>query len=444
MNDCLPLVTAAAAPANLLCVDDEPNILSSLRRLFRAKGYRVLTAESASEGLHIMADEPIDLVISDMRMPGMDGAQFLEQVRNRWPDTIRMLLTGYSDIQSILDAINRGEIYRYITKPWDDNDILLLVRHALERRMLEKEKQRLELLTQQQNDALKALNASLEAKVEARTQELKQAHDLLVGANDKLKASFVTSIKVFSTLIEMRGSNVAGHARRVADLARKIAVKMAVEGKEVQEIFIAGLLHEIGKIGFSDEMLGKPVNMMNGETLGLFRKHPVRAEQLLMPLPDLHNTAKIVRSQLERFDGGGFPDRLSGFTIPLGARILAVASDYDNLQIGALVQRNLRPDEAQALILDSSGKRYDPQVIDAFRAVMGMPAVEEAARESHVTSNQLVPGMVLAQDLFSRDGFLLLSADHVFDQRLIQQIQDFELKSEIRLAIRIRAGKGSA
>ena len=128
---------APAAPATVLCVDDEPNILSSLRRLFRANGYRVLTAEGGALGLEVLEKEPVDLVISDMRMPEMDGARFLAKVRERWPDTLRILLTGYSDIQSIQDAINCGEIYRYITKPWEDSDMLLLVRHALERRQLE-------------------------------------------------------------------------------------------------------------------------------------------------------------------------------------------------------------------------------------------------------------------------------------------------------------------
>lgn len=169
--------------ATLLCVDDEPNILSSLRRLFRAKGYRVLVAESGDAGLQVLATETVDMVISDMRMPEMDGARFLELVRIRWPDTVRILLTGYADVSSIIEAINRGEIYRYITKPWDDNDMLLLVRDALERKELENEKLRLEELTQRQNDELKALNASLEEKIRERTADLKTANDSLRGAN---------------------------------------------------------------------------------------------------------------------------------------------------------------------------------------------------------------------------------------------------------------------
>ncbi len=300
------------------------------------------------------------------------------------------------------------------------------------------EKFRLESLAQRQNEELKALNASLEAKVEARTLDLKSAHDLVLTSNEKLKSNFITSIKVFSSLIEMRGGNLSGHSRRVADLARKIAVQMNMDGKAIQEIFIAGLLHDIGKMGFSDELLSKPVNMMAGDNLGLFRKHTVRAEQLLMPLEDLRGTASILRSQLERFDGAGFPDGLTGLAIPIGARILALASDYDNLQIGALVQKRLRPEEAKNIILDSSGKRYDPQVVQAFREIMGGGVVEEVVREVQVLSNELQHGMVLSRDLISRDGLLLLSADHVIDEKLIQQILDFETKSEARLTIRVR------
>jgi response regulator RpfG family c-di-GMP phosphodiesterase len=434
---------ASMAPARILFVDDEPNILSSLRRLFRSQGYQVLTAESGKAGLAILETEAIDLIISDMRMPEMDGAQFLEHVRASWPDTIRLLLTGYSDIQSILAAINRGEIYRYITKPWDDNDIVLVVRHALERRVLEHEKKRLETLAQQQNEELKALNASLETKVSKRTAELTKANNAMVELNGKLKASFLTSIKVFSNVIEIRGGNLAGHSRRVADLARKIAVKMELAAPEVQEIFVAGLLHDIGKIAFSDDLLVMPVSLMKGEQLNLYRKHPVRAEQLLMPLDDLRGAATILRSQLERFDGEGSPDGLSGFNIPIGARILSIASDYDNLQIGTLVQRQLRSDEALPLILQARGKRYDPQIVNVFQEIISGKSTE-MRHDIIIDARSLLPGMVISRDLLNHEGFLLLSAENKLNERLIRQIIDFETAGGAKLTIYIHPDRSPA
>jgi response regulator RpfG family c-di-GMP phosphodiesterase len=434
---------ALANTPTLLCVDDEPNILAALRRLFRSSGYRVLTAGSGAEGLAVLEREVVDLVISDMRMPEMDGARFLAQVRQRWPDSTRLLLTGYADIQSILDAINDGEIYRYITKPWDDTDIQLIVRHALERRALEQDKRRLEALTQRQNEELRTLNQSLEAKVEARTRQLRVLHEAAVAANDKLKSNFTTTIRVFSHIIELRAHNRPGHTRLIADLARKIALKLKLDARQVQDIFIAALLHEIGKIGFSDELLATPLTLLHGEALGRFRKHPQRAEELLMPLEDLRGSAAILHAQLERFDGNGFPAGLAGLAIPIGARVLALAADYVNLQQGAMVQRHLRPEEAHQLILDASGKRYDPQVVQAFCAVLALRQ-EDATGAVKILSGELAPDMTLARDLISREGLLLLPADHVLDAQMIQQVQEYETRSEARLDIWVHTTRGQS
>lgn len=417
MNAPITPEDTVAPPWRVLCVDDEQNILSSLRRLFRPVGYQILVAGSGAEGLQLLQEEAVDLVISDMRMPEMDGAQFLEIVRQRWPDTIRILLTGYADIASTVDAINKGEIYRYISKPWNDSDLLMVVHHALEAKALQREKERLEALTIAQNEALKDLNANLELKVMERTLELRQAHD-------QLKTSFLTSIKVFANLIELRGPALAGHSRRVADLARKIATIMKLNAGECQDIFLAGLLHDIGKIGLPDALLAKPVPNLTGEELGLYRKHAVKGEQALMALAELRGAAKIVRCHHERFDGQGFPDGLSGLAIPIGARILAVANDFDGLQIGTLSMRRLHADDARKLIVESRGRRYDPAVVDALMQATGGMEPESAAEEQ-VAAAHLQPGMVLSRDLLSRDGVLLLAADHVLDASLIRQIREY-------------------
>ena len=429
----------------ILCVDDEPNILSALKRLFRGKGWHVLSAAGGHAGLALMESEAVDLVISDMRMPEMDGAQFLAQVRVRWPDTVRLLLTGHSDINAIIDAINRGEIYRYITKPWDDNDIVLIVLQALERQALELEKKRLEALTARQNQELVMLNASLEAKVEARTTELRIANESLQGANDRLKTSFVTSIKVFSTLLEMRGGSLSGHSRRVADLARRIAIRLKLDGKLVQDIFVAGLLHEIGKVGFADELLNTPVAMMKPEQLDAYRKHTEQAEQLLLPLSDLREASDIITAQFERFDGTGFPQRLADQSIPIGARILTLASDFDNMQIGTLTQRQLSADEAKIIVVHSSGKRYDPKIVDAFMALFADASQEvvKKTRYGEIAVNicNLKAGMVLSRDLLSPSGMLMLSGGHVLDERLIRKLIDFQENGAMDLTVHIRQNK---
>src|SRR5471032_2195502 len=163
----------------VLLVDDEESILSSLRRLLRGQPYDVLLASSGAQALEIMGQHPVDLVMSDARMPGMDGATLLAQIHQRHPATTRILLTGYADLPTIIKAINEGQIHRYISKPWNDEEMLLTLRQALDHQHSERERVRLVQLTRQQNDQLKTLNSTLEKHVAARTCELQQTADML-------------------------------------------------------------------------------------------------------------------------------------------------------------------------------------------------------------------------------------------------------------------------
>jgi len=411
---------------SLLFVDDEPNILSALRRLFRPLGYRIFIAENAAAGLEIISNEKIDLVISDMRMPEMDGAQFLEQVRLKSPDTIRILLTGYADIKSTIAAINKGQIYRYIAKPWEDSDITLTVRHALERKYLKCEKERLEALTKRQNAELKDINASLEEKVQARTEEVRQTMGFLEVAHEKLKKSFFTSIRVFANLMELREGSMAGHSRRVADLAHKLAVRLGMGESEAQEVMIAALLHDIGQIGLPDSLLHKPFSKLTGEERVIVVKHPLVGQTALMALEQLNGAAKLIRWHHERFDGMGFPDGLAGQDIPLGARVLAVVNDYDSAQLGHLMNRRLNAQDALVFIKEGSMKRYDPEVVNAFLDMLGSNDDRTVVQEVALRPVALKDGMVLSRDLIGKNGMLLLAKDYVLDDKLIIQLRNYE------------------
>src|SRR5262245_220845 len=179
------MVHAALAPERpgVLFVDDEVNILKALARLFRADPVRVFTASSAPEAIALLATEPIQVVVSDQRMPGTTGAKLLAQVRERWPDVVRILLTGYTEIQVAIEAINHGEIFRLLTKPWNDGELRATVHQAPDDVAMRAEVRRLNQLTQAQNASLSEMNASLERKVaertgelEAKTQELRHAY----------------------------------------------------------------------------------------------------------------------------------------------------------------------------------------------------------------------------------------------------------------------------
>ncbi len=425
-------------PAVILCVDDEPNVLSALQRLLRRQVGKVLVAQSAAEGLQVLTQNRVDMVISDMRMPEMDGARFLEQVRQRWPETIRVLLTGYADVESTVAAINKGEIYRYIAKPWDDHDVLLLVKDAMERKALEQEKRRLEALTRKQNDELRVLNASLETKVMERTRALQQAFHELEKSNEQLRKNFLTSVSIFSNLLELRAGSLSGHSRRVADLARKLAVRMGLGGEEIQDVVLAGLLHDIGKIGLSDELLYKPVPALNMDEKSQLKRHPRIAQTALLPLEQMKGAAAIIRAHHERFDGDGYPDGLSGYAIPLGARILAVANDYDAVQYGNVLNTPLSQVKAYDYIIEGRGKSYDPAVVEAFKELVGgTQPHEEGGRE--VKSADLKSGMVLTRGVYTREGLLLLFKDCELNQKLIDQMVEFERLEQYALSFWVKA-----
>lgn len=421
--------TTNVAPATLLFIDDEANILSALKRLFRPLGYNILTAESGAQALAILEKEPVDIVISDMRMPQMTGAEVLEQIRGKWPDVVRILLTGFSDISSTIAAINRGEIYRYISKPWDDNEIVLVVRDALERKHLLAEKQRLEELTMRQNLALTVMNASLEEKVLQRTEELH-------AALERLKKDYFATLQVFANLMELRKGAMAGHSRRVAQMCRSIAHKMRLPEAVIQNIETAALLHNLGKIGLPDRLLDKPYMELSYADRAEFDKHPLRAAAALMALDPLLKAAELIQHYQEHYNGDGNASGLHGELIPLGARILRVASDYDELQQGLISHDKLSPDQALKTIISARNSRYDPIIVDTFSELMShTSSYGSVATEFLVTSAQLHAEMLLTRDVLTHNGMLLLLKNTSLNIGHIQAIRQYELTSGEQLTI---------
>lgn len=410
--------------ATLLLVDDEVNVLKSLMRLLHAHNYRLLMAASGAEALALMAREPVDLVISDMRMPHMDGAELLAKIRQQWPDTMRLLLTGHADMTQTVAAINQGEIYRYIAKPWHDDELLLIVAQALEQQKLKRENARLQQLTAKQNDALREANATLEQKVAQRTAELSQLVSFLEMTQQELKTSFRTSLQVLANMLDMRFADWAGHSQRVVDVAEQLARMADVGEEEFEAIRNAAQLHDIGKIALPDALVNKPFLSCNRQERSEVMEHPALGQMVLLPIPELNRAGALIRHIHEHYDGTGFPDRLHSDSIPLGARILAIAVDYDELQMGLILPQAITAEHALLYIRENKGQRYDPDLVSLLVRVVD--AEQQRIREVALGSSQLKPGMKLSRDLFSASRFLLLTRGRVLDEAIIQHIWHFE------------------
>jgi HD-GYP domain-containing protein (c-di-GMP phosphodiesterase class II) len=229
---------------------------------------------------------------------------------------------------------------------------------------------------------------------------------------------------------------MAGHARRVGDLARAMAVRLGLDDHGQREVHLAALLHDIGKLGFDDSMLGKPVSKYGPDELMRYQLHPVDGEAALMPLEQLQGVALIVRQHHERVDGRGFPDGLYGPAISIGAKIVAVASDYDALTSGSLAEQVYTPDRARQALRDGLGTHYELKVVGALMDTLA--EIEAAAiADVEVEVADLRPRMELSTDLLSAQGSILLPKGFKFDARVIQKVTDFASRANPRLVVRV-------
>ena len=408
---------AIGAGFSVLAVDDEPNIVSALRRTLRSRGFTVHTALGGPEGLELLDKQPVDAIISDMRMPEMTGAQFLQHARAKLPDAVRILLTGYADITSTIEAVNQGEIFRYLSKPWDDDVLLSVLSDGLERKRLARERDQLLALTREQNEKLQRHAEELEEKVRERTQDLQKA-------NDRIGADFKGTVKVLSTILEQRPGLTGGSARRVAEHVRNLGPRVGLSGTELQDTIYAALLEDLGKLTFPEQWLTTPLHMLPGRDRDEFMKHPLHGDGYLMSLESLRGAGRVLRSLYERWDGKGVPAHLKGDNIPLGSRVLRAASEYERLRGGSIESRQFSHQDACNWLKNGSETRFDPKVSAAFVALLNEDP--NAIPTKVLPVSGLKAGMVLAQDLTAGIGVLLLSKDHQLDDAMIRRLEAFQ------------------
>lgn len=415
--------------ATLLLVDDEPHVLAALRRELRHEGYRLLTAEDGEAALAHLATEPVDAVISDALMPGMDGIELLGRIQHEYPDCLRLLLTGKADLNAAVRAINEGHIYRYIAKPWDATELRQTLHLALAHQQAQREQQRLEALTQAQNRELSELNATLEQRVEARTQEVQQVADMLDVAYGELKQSYVTATRVFSSLITQRLPRHLQTNTPVGNLMQAFAERHDLDEDIARDLQMAAALYNLGKLAWNDHLLTTPSEQLSVRERETYRRYPESGESLLMALEHLEGTATIIRHHRERWNGSGYPDHLKGHDIPYGARLLALAVDFIELQRSMILPRKVTRQSALELIDKFTGRIYDPELAKPFIEMCREQAPDLGLSGKKVQSlspRALVAGMVLAQDLHSPNGTLLLNEGKELTRDLIDKLMRIE------------------
>lgn len=421
--------TTGQEPVSVLIVDDEENILKSIQRLLMdEEDIEITTATSGEEGLALLPDlSNLGLIVSDQRMPGMGGAQFLEKARDINPDPSRIILTGYADVTAAVDAINKGGAWRYLAKPWNDEELVRVIREGLERYRIIIENRRLNALVLKQNQELEEWNSGLKQRVLSQTTEIRKKNEELTLANSRLKGAFEGVIASFSELINMRDNSYRRHSQNVSTLSRYAAQMLELPAEEVETIRIAGLLHDIGELGIPDEILRKELDDMSAEELEAYRRHSVRGQTAIDSVEYLRPSGLLIRHHHEQWDGNGFPDKLKGEGIPLGARILAYADLIDKIVGNDPTEHTLG--RAIASIEIEQGRFLDPSLLPVFlssaKYTYALTEYEEALKELEVKPTNLYVGMKLARDIISGTGLLLLGRGEELDEDRIASIRRY-------------------
>jgi len=348
----------------VLFVDDEVNILKALQRLLRTEEMNVLCASRASEAIELLEQHPAQVVVTDQRMPEMNGVDLLSAVRERHPDIVRMMLTGYTEINVAVDAINRGEIFRLITKPWNDDELRATIRQAFDHFDLKSEIKRLNQVTREQNFKLQDMNRNLEAKVRERTKQLAAKHQ-------ELRTAYVQTISALAEAVDAKDTYTRGHSQRVGVYASKLARELSFPKDVIERVYIAGLLHDVGKIGVRDSVITKP-DRLTPEEYEEIKKHPEIGAKILEPVDFLRDIVPCVRHHHEWYDGcgRGYPDGLRGDRIPLPSRVILVADTVDAMTSDRPYRKALSLDVVVSELTKYSGTQIDPTCVEAFLAIL--------------------------------------------------------------------------
>lgn len=339
-----PAVDPVDGPkASILVVDDEDFIREIICRKLTGSGFACDAAPSAEDALAKISQNGYDCVLSDIHMPGMSGVDLLRRIKLQNPDLAVILVTGAPDIDAALEAMRLGAD-DHLSKPLNLAALEMTVDRALEKKRLIEEN--------------REYQRNLESMVKERTKQLSDA-------NDDLRRLFTGSMKALAQALEAKDEYTQGHSARVAEESVNIARRLSLSDAEIQRIWLAGYLHDIGKIGISEAVLNKP-GKLNEEEWDLIKQHPVVAGKILGPIPELSDIIDIIVHHHERYDGSGYPDGLEGSSIPLGARILTVADAYDALTSRRSYREALARDEAYRILEDAGGTQFDPVIMRTF------------------------------------------------------------------------------
>ena len=339
-------MSPSATQKHILIVEDDRQVQAALYEVFVSNGYSCQVTSNGLEGLRAFEASRPPLTITDIKMPVMDGLQFLKHVKANESDAAVIVLTGVGDVKTAVESLKYGA-YDFIMKPVNMDQILLAAERALERRQL--------LIERREYGVL------LERRVAEATRDLARTLE-------ELEATYQATLEALGSAIETRDVGTELHSRRVHEYTLSIARAHGMTASELRPLAKGVLLHDIGKIGIPDAILLKP-GPLTADEWRTMRTHPDLGRRILERIPFLRDAIPIVYHHHERWDGTGYPLGLKGEEIPLGARVFAVADAFDALTYDRPYSRAISFEETRERIRDAVGTHFDPGVVKTFLAM---------------------------------------------------------------------------
>lgn len=381
----------------ILIVDDEEIVLVALRDTLVHEGYKVVASPHAVHALSVLKEQQFSAVITDQQMPMVTGLEFLAQVKQTQPDATRILITAVLNLGTVIDSINKGEIYRFIVKPWLREELLATVKNAVQRHELICSNAQLYASTLAMNEKLTQLNRELELKVKREAEQNERLEQLTRAQEENFRRSVQLCVQTMQTFYPTLGSQ----ARRVYELCKAMAKGLNLTPEETQTLEISAWIHDIGLVGVPRQLIRRwqqsPGSLTDAE-MALVQHHPILGEELARFAHHLQGVGPTIRGHHEQFDGGGYPDRLRGEGIPWLARLLAVAV--------AFAESDRDQQHAAEMISEGSGSAFDPEAVRAF--LRSLPKATVPGKQREVLLSELRPGMILAQGIYTSTGILLI------------------------------------
>ena len=404
----------------ILVLDDDTVVLAALKETLERERYKVVAYSKANEALEGLDNNAFATIISDQHMPEMTGLEFLDKCKQKQPNASRILITGVLTLNTVIEAVNRGEIFRFLTKPWIREEVLATVDNAVQRYALVEANDRLSSDTLELNDKLVKANSALEEKI----RQLEQQASDLESTNQALEENFNHSLEICFRLIEAFHPILGEQTKAVISICKEIAKSELLSERESEVLKVSSWLYNLGRIGLPRELLTKSLNdpqSLDEQERTLLHHYPVYGQTLAGFVGALEEVGLAIRAHRERFDGRGYPDGYSREMIQVPARHLAIAV--------AFVESALPRDEALEFIIRDSGKSFHPEAVRLFMKSSNLSNLPKKVRE--LTLAELEPGMVLAKGIYSPSGLLLIPEEERLTHSIIKKIKEHDFANPI-------------